>query len=74
MLNCGCCGSLYTDFDTDYNFRYFRLQKLNDSLKQAEKKCVQLQAANEKLEPLRNHCPAIFRLLLQLGKEQVLCI
>ncbi|EFO25233.2 hypothetical protein LOAG_03255 [Loa loa] len=42
--------------------------KINDSMKQLEKKCVQLQAVNEKLEPFRYHCPAMLRLLLEFGE------
>ncbi|VIO91563.1 Uncharacterized protein BM_BM10844 [Brugia malayi] len=42
--------------------------KINDSMKQLEKKCVQLQAMNEKLEPFRYHCPAMLRLLLEFGE------
>uniref|UniRef100_A0A915PVV9 Uncharacterized protein n=1 Tax=Setaria digitata TaxID=48799 RepID=A0A915PVV9_9BILA len=42
--------------------------KINDSMKQLEKKCIQLQAANEKLEPFKYHCPPLLRLLLEFGE------
>ncbi|CAG9539085.1 unnamed protein product, partial [Cercopithifilaria johnstoni] len=42
--------------------------KINDSMKQLEKKCVQLQAVNEKLEPFKYHCPVVLRLLLEFGE------
>ncbi|KAL4003155.1 hypothetical protein ACH3XW_6435 [Acanthocheilonema viteae] len=42
--------------------------KINDSMKQLEKKCMQLQAVNEKLEPFKSHCPAMLRLLLEFGE------
>ncbi|KAM3723545.1 Nuclear distribution protein nudE [Dirofilaria immitis] len=42
--------------------------KINDSLKQLEKKCVQLQSINEKLEPFKYHSPAMLRLLLEFGE------
>uniref|UniRef100_A0A0R3RZI5 Shootin-1 n=1 Tax=Elaeophora elaphi TaxID=1147741 RepID=A0A0R3RZI5_9BILA len=42
--------------------------KINDSMKQLEKKCVQLQAVNEKLEPFKYHCPSMLRLLLEFGE------
>ncbi|VDK70282.1 unnamed protein product [Litomosoides sigmodontis] len=42
--------------------------KINDSMKQLEKKCTQLQAVNEKLEPFKYHCPTVLRLLLEFGE------
>ncbi|VDK62352.1 unnamed protein product [Onchocerca ochengi] len=42
--------------------------KINDSMKQLEKKCFQLQSINEKLEPFKYHCPILLRLLLEFGE------
>lgn len=55
---------------TYFQYFYF-LKKINDSMKQLEKKCVQLQAVNEKLEPFKYHCPSMLRLLLEFGKHSL---